>query len=150
MGVVAKIFNDLLWTKEGRLGVNNPILFGGFNEKGFEDFGVFVFFATAWKDQFGVSLFKIVQELTAKDLRQDFFGQEIILRRRHPALAIKAYAPAGHDKMDVGMIRKSLPPRVKDRSEAEVGFKAPGADLFECFRYGAKQYAKRNPFIAPE
>ena len=60
-------------------------------------------------------------ELSAKDFAQDFHRQEEVMRRAHPAPAIRRQSAAGHHTVYVGMRLQGLAPGMENTEEADLG-----------------------------
>src|SRR5271170_2559910 len=123
MRVISKIINDLFGSQEGSLRINHPVFLGGTNQKALKRTLVLELRASSGEDQFRVGLFKIIEELRAKDDREDLARQKVVLVRGDPLGSIKTHATAWDDRVDMGVIGERLSPCVKNCGKANAGFK---------------------------
>lgn len=68
---------------------------------------------------------ELVQEQAPVEAREHAHGQEEARPAGDPCLAVRREATAGHDTVDVRMVRQRLPPAVQRHRGADLGAEAP-------------------------
>src|SRR5260370_31060025 len=112
MGVAAEVLQHILRATEGPFQVHHPVFSKQWPKPSSEDLG----FAEELQ-LFGEAELTILEglpeggdELATEDLTQYRFGQEVVVRRVHPAGVIERETSGGHHTMDMGMKTCSNPP----------------------------------------
>lgn len=123
MGVATEVVKDVVWPAERSLCENDPVLRV---ELVFETFPLAILQqigGAPGEIEFSVLMGSVEhrEELPSEEFAEDLHGQEVVFRRRDPALTIKGQPSASYDAMEVRVEEKILSPRVKDSSEADLG-----------------------------
>src|SRR6516165_2977268 len=119
--VAREVGQNLLWSGEWRFGVDVPV---GVIERLEERFerrlaGEFGIRAEELQSVLPMCGFQQRQHLATEHLRQYWNRQQIILCAADPPRSVERYPAAGHDHVDMWVMRHRRPPGVQDRGEAD-------------------------------
>ena len=129
MGVAAQVFEDLLGSSEGRLGVDDPLLIAQRRQIAGKSGGIPERLDFAGKGKLGLleHLLEVVEKQAAEQAREHLHGnQESRAAATDPALLIGGESAARDDAMQMGMVQEILPPGVQDGEEADLGAEVAG------------------------
>jgi hypothetical protein len=147
MSVSAEVGQDLLGSREGRLGVDDPFLPGRLGE---EEGGAFAGEAgQASPVQAGLDAGK---EFSAEDAGEDADGKEETGVGEDPAVALGRQASPGDNAVEVGVEEKRLGPGVQNGGEPDLGAQTLGieGDLLEGVRHAREKEAVHSGRIGEE
>jgi hypothetical protein len=151
MGVAAEILQHIFGAAEGAFQVNHPVFSKQWPEPSSEDLRL-----GEELPLFGEAELTILEglpegcnELATKDLTQYRFGQEVVVRRVHPAGVIEREASGLHHTMDMGMKPDLLVLGVQHTEETNLCTEVSGiaSDFEESFRAGTKQEIVDHLFV---
>jgi hypothetical protein len=121
MGVAAEVFDHLLRSTEGRLGVHHPFGLADWRQVGGEGGGSRKGSRSEKKLEFtvGISLFESFQEEAAEQAAEHTYGEKESRQASLP-LAVGRESAAGNHAVQVGMQMQVLPPGVQHGEEADL------------------------------
>ena len=121
--VAREVFQDLVRTSEGRLGVDHPLLRTGLEQHPAE--GLWFRQRSEIPAQEEASLIvgplELIQQLSPEEPTQDPDGEEETCAAVDPPGAVQGQPPGRHHAVEMGMVVQSLSPGVEDGQEADPG-----------------------------
>jgi hypothetical protein len=122
VGVAGEVFEDLLGTAEGGLGVDDPFFVAQGFEKTFPGFGMLEILEPSVECEVVVveSALEMGEELSLKQPTENVDGKEEAVATTHPAFAVETQAAAGNDAVEMRMRVKSLSPGMEQGEAAEL------------------------------
>ena len=143
MGVPRKIGQDLLWTCERTLGVNNPFPRAQGSEVSLECLPVSKRDEISEELQLAgiVSCHETFEEQTPEQAREHPNRQEEVWTASHPAHAVGGDTSARYNAVDVRVVIEALSPGMQDSGEADIGAEVLwiGGDRRERLSRGREQ-----------
>jgi len=151
MGVAAEILQHIFGATKGTFQVHHPVLSKQWPEPSREDLGFAKQLQLFGETQLTIleGLPEACDELATEDLTQYRFGQEVVVRRVHPAGVIERETSGGHHTMDMGMKPDLLIPGVQHAEETNLCTEVSGiaSDFEKSFRAGTKQEIVDHLFV---
>lgn len=139
MGVAAEVFDNVLGSLEGTLGIHMPVLFGDSAQQLVEGFGVRKFIE-AMKLTFSLGDAECCAHLAAQHPTHSQYGKQKLLVRRYPG-PIGTQSPSSDDGMHVRVKAQLLVPSVQYHRRTESG---PQSALCKCTKSCARAGKKQT------
>ena len=121
--VARAVFQDLVRTSEGRLGVDHPLLRTGLEQHLAEGlrFRQRSEIPAQGEAPLIVGSLELIQQLSPEEPTQDPDGEEETCAAVDPPGAVQGQPPGRHHAVEMGMVVQSLSPGVEDGQEADPG-----------------------------
>src|SRR6202795_1422467 len=154
MRIASQIVQDMWWTAERWLGINDPV----FSKQGAQECRKGFF--PGHREAFSVERLLVTRkgasqsghELSAKDTAENPHRQKEVGWRGKPAPVIGRQSSARHNTVNVWVRLQGLSPGVKDAEEADLStemFSIPGY-FQQSGRGGVEQESEKGLFVLPD
>jgi hypothetical protein len=144
MSVAGEVFENLLGTSKGRLGVDDPVFLVKLGKPAFEDSRRAQPSQRPAQSELTVliGLCETLEEFSSKDRRQDLDGEKKPSRTRDPLTLIRGQSPPWNDAVNMRMKVERLTPRVKDREKTDLAAEMMGVASNLLERLGGTAHQK--------